>query len=242
LNGASLQIIATVGRQKENIMAKLKKRLSGEKNYLYFASRGAQIISGSLSAGTNYLDAWYKIVGKAATASGLPATAVAGDVFYAAAAVTLATGDVVQKFTLTAAAFVTNVPGGKSKEKYENTVQLDDDKSYVEGDKSEKTGTINGYWITNEDQVKLILSRFYRTVSYIDDSAVFSGTKTGTVDFFLMRNSKQAEGEEIVVEYMPAIIDSITVDKPMEGNQTLDFAYTGIGSERPSVHFIPVEA
>jgi hypothetical protein len=216
-----------------------QRRLSGEKNYLYFATRGANITTGTLDAGADFIDAWYKIIAKGA-ASALPATAAINDVFYAGNDITLASGDIVQKLTLEKAAFVTNVPGGKSKEKYENTVQTDDDKSYVEGDKSEKTGTIGGYFITGTDQVKLILSRFYRTVTYSSSAIVFTGVKTGVVDFFLGRNQKTESGEEFVMEYMPAIIDSITVDKPMEGNQTLDFAYTGIGSERPSMHYIPV--
>jgi hypothetical protein len=37
------------------------------------------------------------------------------------------------------------------------------------------------------------------------------------------------------MEYMPAIIDSLTVDKPMNGPQTFNFAYTVIGSEMPSI-------
>ncbi|MDR1903075.1 MAG: hypothetical protein LBQ88_12450 [Treponema sp.] len=222
-------------------MATNQRRLSGQKNYLYFATRGPNVTTGSLTLATTLQNGWYKIISKGASST-FPASAVAGDVIYAAKSYTLATGDVVQKFTLDAAAFVTNVPGGKSKEKYENTVQLDDDKSYVEGDKSEKTGTINGYFISGVDQVKQILSRFYRTVEYDADTgaATYSGIKTGVIDFFLMRNSVNSSGEEMIVEYMPAIIDSITVDKPMEGNQTLDFAYTGIGSERPSMQYIPV--
>lgn len=210
------------------------KRLSGQKNYLYFGTRGAAINTGSLSAGK-----WYKVLAKGAS-SALPATSVAGDVFRALSAVTLASGDSACLISLEKAAFVTNVPGGKSKEKFENTVQTDDDKSYVEGDKSEKTGTINGYFFVGTDQVKAILGRFYRIANYSGTAITFSAPQTGVIDFFLSRNETTESGDTEVWEYMPAIIDSITVDKPMEGNQTLDFSYTGIGSERPSMHYIPV--
>jgi hypothetical protein len=210
------------------------KRLAGQKNYLYFGTRGAAKTTGALTA-----NSWYKISAKGA-ASALPATAIAGDVFRALSAITLTTGDSVIPIALEKAAFVTNVPGGKSKEKFENTVQTDDDKSYVEGDKSEKTGTINGYFFVGTDQVKKILSRFYRIADYAGTAVVFSSPQIGVIDFFLSRNETTESGDTEVWEYMPAIIDSITVDKPMEGNQTLDFSYTGIGSERPSMHYIPI--
>jgi hypothetical protein len=211
------------------------KRLSGQKNYLYFGTRGALLSTGSLAVGK-----WYKVMSKAASSSALPATSIVGDVFRAPTAITLATGDSAVPITLEKAAFVTNVPGGKSKEKFENTVQTDDDKSYVEGDKSEKTGTINGYFFVGTDQVQKILSRFYRIATYSSSATTFSSPQIGVIDFFLSRNETTEAGDTEVWEYMPAIIDSITVDKPMEGNQTLDFSYTGIGSERPSLHYIPV--
>jgi hypothetical protein len=210
------------------------KRLAGQKNYLYFGTRSAAITTGALAVGK-----WYKVLAKGAS-SVLPATAIAGDVFRALTAATLASGDSVCRIDLEKAAFVTNVPGGKSKEKFENTVQTDDDKSYVEGDKSEKTGTINGYFFVGTDQAKAILSRFYRIAAYSGTAITFSSPQTGVIDFFLSRNETTETGDTEVWEYMPSIIDSITVDKPMEGNQTLDFSYTGIGSERPSMHYIPV--
>jgi hypothetical protein len=210
------------------------KRLAGQKNYLYFGTRSAPLTNGSLVTGK-----WYKVLTKGGTTA-LPATSIVGDVFRAQSAITLASGDSVCRIDLEKAAFVTNVPGGKSKEKFENTVQTDDDKSYVEGDKSEKTGTINGYFFVGTDQVKAILGRFYRIAAYNGTTAVFSSPQTGVVDFFLSRNETTESGDTEVWEYMPSIIDSITVDKPMEGNQTLDFSYTGIGAERPSLHYIPV--
>jgi hypothetical protein len=212
------------------------KRLAGQKNYLYFGDRGAAISAGSLVSGK-----WYKILAKG-TSSALPVTSIAGDVFRATSATTLASGDSVCLITLEKAAFVTNVPGGKSKEKFENTVQTDDDKSYVEGIHSEKTGTINGYFFVGTEQVQKILSRFYRVVKYSGATISFSSPQVGVIDFFLSRNETTEAGDTEVWEYMPAIIDSITVDKPMDGNQTLDFSYTGIGSERPSMHYIPVGA
>jgi hypothetical protein len=194
-----------------------------------------------MTTGSLTVKTWYKIMAKGAT-SALPATSVVGDVFRAPAATALGTGDSVRPITLEKAAFVTNVPGGKSKEKFENTVQTDDDKSYVEGDKSEKTGTINGYFFVGTDQVQKILSRFYRIATYTASVTTFSSPQIGVIDFFLSRNETTEAGDTEVWEYMPSLIDSITVDKPMEGNQTLDFSYTGIGSERPSLHYIPIGA
>lgn len=211
------------------------KRLVGQKNYLYIAERGVELSAGP-AAGT-----WYKISAKAAAGSALPATGLVGDVFFAKTALELVAGDKVIPLTLSKVGFCTNIPGSASKEKYENTVQTDDNKSYAEGDKAEKTGTIEGYFVVGDELSKEILGRFFRVVTY--DAAgipTFEQAKIGVLDFFLGRNETTSVGDTEVMEYMPSIIDSLTCDKPMEGTQPFSCGYTVVGSERPSIHYRPI--
>lgn len=208
-----------------------EKRLSGSKNYLYFGELGAEVTTGALSG-----ESFFKITAKGAS-SAFPATSVVGDVIYNKPAITLATGDKAKPVTLTKLGFVTNVPQSASKEKFEDTVQTDDVKSYSEGDKPEITGNVEGYFVAEAEKIDEILNRFFRVVS--DDGAgvvTYSPTTTGVVHFFLGRNETTVLGEIEIMQYMPSIIESLTVDKPMEGKQTFGFAYTMIGSERPSIY------
>jgi hypothetical protein len=213
----------------------MAKRVGGSKNYLYLGTRGAEITTPTaLVIGT-----WYKVVAKGGSTV-LPATAEIGDVFKLNAALTLAAGDKVMPFTLEKLAFVTNVPNSSSKEKFENTVQTDDVKSYIEGDKAEKSGTINGYFTVPDATVKLIQKRFNKVVEYSAGVVTYSPTVTGVLDFFLSRNETTTVGDVEVYEYLPSIVESLEMEKPMEGPQTFNFGYTVVGGEMPSVHYRPI--
>lgn len=208
-----------------------EKRLSGSKNYLYFGELGVEVTTGELSG-----EKFFKITAKGGS-SAFPATSEVGDVVYNKPAITLAAGDKCKPVTLTKLGFVTNIPQSASKEKFEDTVQTDDVKSYSEGDKPEITGNVEGYFVAEASKIDEILKRFFRVVT--DDGAgavVYVATTTGTVHFFLGRNETTTTGEIEIMEYMPAIVESLTVDKPMEGKQPFGFAYTVVGSERPSMY------
>lgn len=209
------------------------KRLSGTKNYLYFGELGEEVVAPGALTGEKF----FKITAKAATDSAFPATSVVGDVFYNKPAITIVEGDKAKPFTLTKVGFCSNIPQSASKEKFEDTVQTDDAKSYEEGDKPEITGNVDGYFVAGDTHVAEILNRFFRVVS--DDGAgaiTYAPVKTGAIHFFLGRNETSVVGETEIMEYMPAIIDSLTVDKPMEGKQPFNFNYTVVGSERPAIY------
>jgi hypothetical protein len=209
-----------------------EKRLSGAKNYLYFGDLGAEVTTGLLSG-----DKFFKITAKAATGSALPATSVVGDVFRNKPAITLVAGDKVKPFTLTKLGFVTNVPQSASKEKFEDTVQSDDAKSFTESDKPEISGNIDGYFVAEASKIADILGRFFVIVS--DNGAgviTYAGVTTGVFHFFLGRNETTAVGEIEIMQYMPSLVDSLTVDKPMEGKQLFNFNYSVVGSERPNLY------
>lgn len=208
-------------------------RLTGTKQYLYFGSLGTEV-SGD-DATPLATEGFYKITAAASPGSVWPIGFEVGDVIYNKPALTPATGDAAKPITLNKLAFVTDVPMSGSKEKFENTVQTDDIQSYEEGDKPEMTGSVNGYFVFQDDQVDLILKRFFRIIT--DDGAgsyTVTETTTGAIHAFLGRKETTTVGEVELMEYKPMIIDGLTADKPMQGPQVLNFNYTVVGSEKPS--------
>ena len=212
----------------------MSNRLSGVKKYLYFATLGAEVVGDGATAlpATGY----YKITAKDA-ASAFPATSEVGDVFYNKPAITPELGDRCKPMTLAKVAFVTDVPASAQKDKFEDTTQIDDVKSYQEGDKPETTGTINGYFMDVDTVQDQILNRFFRVVA--DDGAgaqTYNPTTSGVMHFMLGRQETVVVGETEIMEYKPVIIDSLQADKPMTGMQTFNFGYTVVGSERPAIY------
>jgi len=207
--------------------------LKGTKNYLYIAERLTEVTAAGALSGEGY----FKITGKASTNSGLPTDSEIGNVFYNKPPVTLVDGDSVIPFKLTKAGFVTNIPQSSSKQKFECTVQTDNSKTYVEGDKVEISGTISGYYRRNDPYVKKVLSRAFPIT--VDDGAgniEYSEVQTGVVDMFLGRDETTEVGKTEIMQYLPSILDNVKLDKPMEGIQPLDFNYTVVGSECPCIY------
>ena len=213
------------------------ERLQGEQGYLYYGKLEDQIEGvelGSELAGEGF----FKVVSKGA-ASGLPAGLGVRDVFFNKPAVTLQEGDVVAPVTLDKVAFVTNVPHSASKSKNENTTQLDSVKSFAEGKRAELTGSVEGYFL-DVDELGLqdeLLSRF-KPVTKDDGAGNISILKSDgkPLHFFLSRYETTEVGKEEVMDYLPVITESITLDKPLEGNQVFNFNYTVVGAEKPTTY------
>ena len=211
------------------------ERLQGEQGYLYEAAFGAEVSGtevGTLLDGESF----FKIVSKGA-ASGLPAAKGEKDVFFNKPAVTLQDGDVVKPVTLDKVAFVTNIPHSASKNKNENTTQVDDVKTFAEALRAELSGTIEGYFLDVSSLQDTLLSRFKPVTT--DDGAgnvtVLKGDGS-PLHFFLSRKETTEVGKQEIMEYLPLITDSLTMDKPMEGNQVFNFNYTVVGAEKPTTY------
>lgn len=213
----------------------MANRLSGVKKYLYFATLGTEVVgAGSTPLPT---EGYYKITAIAGTGSAWPETAAVGDIIYNKPPLTPAVGDNCKLMTLAKVAFVTDVPASAQKDKFEDTTQIDDVKSYQEGDKPETTGTINGYFMDVDTVQDQILNRFFRVVADDGDGTqVYSPTISGVLHFMLGRQETVTVGETEIMEYKPVIIDSLQADKPMNGMQTFNFGYTVVGSERPAIY------
>lgn len=215
----------------------MDERLQGDQGYLYMGELGSSEEGSELGVDLG-TETYYKITGIGA-ATAFPVTAKLNDVIFNKPAINAKTDDAAKPFTLHKLAFVTNVPLSGSKQKFDVTVQTDDFKTPAEGKRPELTGNIDGYF-TDEEGSGLrneILERFFRRVT--DDGAgviVYKPVKQGILHFFLTRRETAIVGEKEVMQYLPVIIDSITVDKPMEGPQLMNFNYTVVGSERPNTY------
>ena len=213
--------------------------LNGANGYLYYSTASADSTAAGLTSSR-----WYRITGKAVAASVLPANLTTGDVFFQTSTdspVTTAvfsSNDAVELLTLTKLAFVTAVSMSASKEKFDETVQTDDVKSYQVSSKSEKTGSINGYWIDNNAHQQAILKNVDTVLEHTTTGGITRTSPVTTVRrFFLSRNESTADGAQ-VWEHLPVIIESLNSDKPMEGPMSFTFNYTAVGSEKPNTYIL----
>lgn len=212
--------------------------LNSANGYLYVATLAAATTSaGSVDSGY-----WYRISGKSSTGP-LPTNLTTGDIFYqltsaipVATTVALTSNDAVQKITLTTLAFVTDVSMSISKEKFDETVQTDDVKSYQVSGKPEKTGTISGYWIDNDSHQQAILKRMDTVVEATTTGGVTRTSPQTSVVYLMLARDESTGNAAIVYEWLPCIIESLQSDKPMEGPQPFTFNYTAKGSEKPQTY------
>lgn len=210
----------------------MKERLSGRKGYLALATRGVVEQGDGATAFVN--EGWYKISTKAAAGS-VFGDLQEGDLFYNKPALTGVVGDAAIPLTVNILAFVKDVPNSRTKEKFDNTTQIDEVKSYEEGVKVDASGSFSGYMIDGDAAADEILNRFTTIIE--DDGAgnvVRNSLKGGVLDFFLYRKKTDVVGETEIVDYIPSYMDQLQTDKPMDGPQLFNGNYTVVGSERPS--------
>ena len=211
--------------------------LAGNSGFLYFASLStAETTAPALSSGT-----FYKIMAISSTGGTFPTNLSTGDIFYQRSSKSPVTtdaftsNDAVLAFTLTTAAFVTDVSNSASKEKFDQTVQTDAVRSYQVSEKPERTGTVNGYWIQNNTKQQDLLKKFYTVLEQSTADAVTkTEPQTSVIHAFLSREESTNETAQ-VWEYKPMLVDSYNSDKPLEGPQTFAFNYTENGADRPSI-------
>ena len=214
--------------------------LEGNSGYLYIGSLAStETTAAPLTSGT-----WYKVMGVSSTGGALPTNLTSGDVFKQMSGLPVSTdavftsNDAVKAFSLSTAAFVTDVPSNASKEKFEDTVQTDDVRSYQVSSKTENTGTINGYWINNDSDQRTFMKKFRTVMEHTTTGGITkTSPQTSVIHTFLSRDESTASDKQIW-EYKPMILDSYNSDKPMEGPQTFTVNYTEDGKEHPNTYIL----
>jgi hypothetical protein len=208
-------------------------RPGGKEGYIYEAELGAEISTAGVLAD----ECFYKITAKASSGSGLPAALPVGYCFYNKPAKTLVEGDKVKKVTLTKLTFARDDEDSSSREKFDNTVQIDAVKSFDIGKSTEKSGSISGYYDTASEAQKRIENHFNEIIE--DDGAgnvVLSGIDSDIFLIMLSRRETTEVGEMEIWEYKPSIVDSLSKKKPMDGSQEFSFNYTVVGNQYPFVY------
>ena len=214
--------------------------LNGSNGKLYFvAAATATTSAGVISSGN-----WYRITGKSSTGP-LPTNATTGDIFYqktsvipTAVAVAMTSADAVQALTLTTAAFVTDITMSISKEKFDETVQTDDVKSYQVSSKPEKTGSISGYFVDDDAQQQLIMKRLDTVIEQTTTGGYTRTSPQTTAQYLMVSRDESTGNASVIWEWIPCIIEGMTADKPMEGPMSFSFNYTAVGALKPGTYII----
>jgi hypothetical protein len=214
--------------------------LNGADGLLLIASLGTASTSrAALTSGS-----FIRIVGKSSTGP-LPANLSSGDIFYqrtSASPVTtaaLTSNDSIQVLTLTTAGFVTDIDESASKEKFDETVQTDDVKSYQVSSKPEWTMTINGYYFPNDATQQLLLKSMDTVQEHTTSGGITKTSPQTTAALFMLdRNSGDTSATAHIYEWRPMIIESLDAGKPMEGVQPFSISGTVQGSLDPQTIII----
>ncbi|MDR2049071.1 MAG: hypothetical protein LBP69_06425 [Treponema sp.] len=220
-------------------------RPGGKDGFLYRVTFGTAIQGGTdvviSSAG------FYKVVSVAASGSGFPAPSAGmisqgytalgpGNLYWAAAGQSLASGDAVRPLTLKRISFVTDVSDQGQKQSHDVTTQADVEsgsRSYIPGAFQERTGTINGVVDVDSEEQRELFNE-YRQIIYQDGSnAGVAPAKSLEHEYMMSRRETTDAGETEMWEYMPLISESIQAPKPMDGVQSFSFNYRIDGKRKP---------
>lgn len=226
----------------------------GKDGKLYKIKEGTAISGGS--SVTLEKSGFYRIKTVASSSSSLPqpasdalakrARAVkSGDVVHLWKGQALATGDAVIPLELTLISFVKDVSNSKQGSSVDVSTQENLDsgvREYITGAFTDASGTINGTVETDSDAQRELLNQF--TIITIDDGtnlAVYPAKETKQ-DYMLSRRETDTVGETAVWEHFPVTVESIQMDKPLDGEQNFNFNYKVDGGNHPGTIYYTVKA
>lgn len=224
----------------------------GKDGKLYKITEKTAITGGSgVTVGTS---GWYRIKSIGSSTS-LPAADTstyangkslkAGQVVHLWADQELASGDSVIPLTLTLISFVKDVSNSKQGESFDVSTQENLEggvREWITGAFTDSSGTINGTVETDSDAQRELLSQFAEIT--IDDGTNITripATQTAQ-DYMLSRRETETVGETAVWEHFPVIVESIQMDKPLDGEQNFNFNYKVDGGNCPGVIYYTVRS
>lgn len=219
---------------------------NGANGYLYSMSFAAATTSTGAPGTALDTNTWYKFTA-ISTGTTDPNVGVlkTNDLVYNSSGmgILLFEGDQAKKVTVSKIAFCTDVSDSESKEKFDETVQTHDVKAYQVGKKPEVTGSVNGYLLPHDgstsDVVQRDLLNRFRVILRESTGNVLKRDAPSEDDFHMLISYNEGTTDEYKVwAYKPSIIDSLSMDKPMEGPVTFNFNYTENGAERPNMVYV----
>ncbi len=225
----------------------------GKDGKLYKIKQEAAIAGGSEV--TLSTSGFYRIKSVASSGSAFPQPSTedaakgarplkAGDVAHLWKGQALAEGDAVYPLTLTLIGFVKDVQNSRQGQTYDVSTQENLEsgvREYTTSAFTEGSGTINGTFETDSDAQRELLNQF-AAVS-VDDGehyAVFPAKQTQQ-DYMMSRRETDIVGETAVWEHFPVTVESISCDKPLDGEQNFNFNYKLDGGNNPGIIYYKVK-
>lgn len=168
----------------------------------------------------------------------------AGQVVHLWSGQALADGDKVTKLNLTLVGFVKDVSSSRQGSTYDVSTQENLEsgvREYIIGAFSEGSGTINGTFETDSDAQRELLNQFAEIT--VDDGSNITRlpAQQKSQDYMMSRRETETAGETAVWEHFPVTVESITVDKPLDGEQNFNFNYKLDGGNYPGVIYYKVK-
>lgn len=167
----------------------------------------------------------------------------AGDIAYLWKGQKLAEGDAVEPMFLKLIGFVKDVSNSKQGQTFDVSTQENLDsgvREYITGAFTESSGTINGTVETDSEEQRELLNQFASVaVSDGEHYAVFNAKETKQ-DYMLSRRETETVGETAVWEHFPVTVESLNMDKPLDGEQNFNFNYKVDGGNHPGVIYYTV--
>ena len=156
----------------------------------------------------------------------------------------LAAGDAVIPLELTLVGFVKDVPNSLQGSSVDISTQENVEsgiREWAESAFSDGSGTITGTFETDSDAQRKLLNNFQEIT--IDDGTHVTRlpAKKQHQDYMLSRRETETVGETAVWEHFPVIVESLTKDKPLDGEQSFSFAYKVDGGNFPGVIYYKVK-
>lgn len=224
----------------------------GKDGKLYKIAEGEAVTGGE--SVTLTASGFYKIKSVASSSSSLPAPDTSksgyralkpGDYVWLWKGQTLAAGDAVIPLTLTLISFVTDVSNSRNGNKTDITTQENVEvgiREYTVSPFSEGSGTINGMVDVDSEAQKELLNQFSAITEEDDDGhiTVYKATQRKQ-DYMLSRRETETVGEIAMWEHFPVTVDSLTMDKPLDGAQNFNFNYSLDGGNNPGVIYYKVK-
>ena len=156
----------------------------------------------------------------------------------------LATGDSVIPLELALIGIVKDVSNQKQGSSFDVSTQENLEsgiREWITGAFTDSNGTINGTFETDSDAQRELLNQF-EEIS-VDDGTHITRlpAKQRNLDFMMSRRETDIPGETAVWEHFPVIVESVQMDKPLDGEQNFNFNYKVDGGNNPGVIYYTVK-
>lgn len=168
----------------------------------------------------------------------------AGDVVHLWKGQSLAAGDAVIPFDITLIGFVTDVSNSRNGNKTDITTQENLEsgvREYTVSPFTEGTGTVNGMVETDSDAQRSLLNQFSLIADDDGEKLTIYPAKQRKQEYMLSRRETETVGETAMWEYFPVVVESLTMDKPLDGAQNFNFNYSLDGGSNPGMIYYKVK-